>query len=163
MPKSKKKRNKPYRPRPLDKSSLAADLTRVNFIMQPFDELIDGLENRGTVDMIDNVIIFHDRFSDERYPLIPAAKGFLDVFDIWERRKGAECNMTPLHQLIARLEYGAPITELELASAKEALMRMRKVIRTMTIDEMYELTEDAEIKIMLEKRWLTDKRKEKLA
>lgn len=151
MSKPKKKRNKRYVPRPIG-------LTRVDRlcitqrIMQPMDSLIENMERYGTVDTIRNRVVVHDPEKQEWYELLPAARGFLDVFEIWARRYNAVLETTGIRQLVSRLEYSAPVTQLELDAAKRDLNQIRTILQRADLHTLTEAIRDADIKIAIENR-----------
>lgn len=151
MSKPKKKRTKRYVPRPIG-------LTRVDRmcitqrIMQPMDSLVEEMERYGTVDTIRGRIVVHDTERQEWYELLPAMRGFLDVFEIWARRHGAVLETTGIRQLASRLEYSAPVTQLELDAAKRDLNQIRTILQRADLHTLTEAIRDADIKIAIESR-----------
>lgn len=152
MSKPKKKRNKKYVPKPASKWTLSARLIKANYILQPLESLIEEMEKAGTVDTINGKVVVFDRFLNEYYELAPAARGFIDVFDIINRRHGTNLDLTPISQLIARLEYGAPVTAKETESAKASLAQIRTAIRSLPAGALVNAIKDADLKIALERR-----------
>lgn len=149
MNKRKKKRNKRYVPRPIG-------LTRVDRmcitqrIMQPMDSLIENMERYGPVDTIRNRIGVYDPEKQEWYELLPAARGFLDVFEIWSRRHNAVLGTTGIRRLVSRLEYRAPVTQLELDAAKRDLNQIWTILQRADLHALTEVIRDADIKIAIE-------------
>lgn len=147
----KKKRNKRYIPRrqPL---TFAERLCTTQRIMQPLDSLVENMERYGTVDTIRNRIVVHDTERQEWYELLPAARGFLEVFEIWARRHNAVLETTGIRQLVSRLEYSAPVTQLELDAAKRDLNQIRRILQRADLHTLTEAIRDADIKIEIENR-----------
>lgn len=152
MGKPKKKRDKRYVPKPISKWTLSHRLCKANFILQPLERLIEGLEVEGTVDTINGKVVVFDRFRNEWYEVAPAIRGFLDVFDIINRRHGAGIDISLIGQLAARLEYGAPITPKETERAKLGLAQIRTVIRSLPAEALVNAINDADLKIALEQK-----------
>lgn len=146
-----KKPRKRYSARPRSEPKMSAQPLKVAHIMQPFDEVIYELETRGTVSVVNGEAAFIDMFYGDVYKMVPAALGFLQIFEIYERRYDANLEMGPLKQFISRLHYGTPITQIELDSAKAALDRIRKAIRSMTYSEMLDLVDAGLIKQNIER------------
>ncbi|MCM1516249.1 MAG: hypothetical protein NC080_07565 [Paraprevotella sp.] len=148
--KPKKKRNKKYVPKRVELIPLASRLCKTQRIMQPLDSLIEGMERYGTVDTIRNNVVVHDVAAQEWYELLPCARGFLDVFEIWARRHNYALKTTGIHQLISRLEYSAPVTPLELDAAKKELNEVRRIMQRADVASLLEAVRDAGIKIAIE-------------
>lgn len=153
MQKVKKKRTKKYKPRELGDVTMRALPWKVDLIMAPFTDLIHEIETKGTID-IDNkgTPVFLDKVYGEIYPVVDAAKGFIEMWEIFERRKNVSLSLTPLSQFISRLQYSSPITEIELKAAKLSIENIRKAIYSMSWKEAIELAHDASIKFEIEKR-----------
>ena len=147
-----KKRNKKYRPRELGDVSMRALPWKVSLILSPFTDLLHEIETKGTID-VDNrgTPMFIDTVFGEIYPIVEAARGFVEMWEIFERRKGVTLGLAPLSQFISRLEYGAPITAIELEAAKGSVGNVQKALYSMTWKEAMELAKDASIKVELEK------------
>lgn len=152
MGKPKKKRNKRYVPKRCELIMLADRLCKTQRIMQPLDSLIEGMERYGTVDTIRNRIVVHDVEKAEWYELLPCARGFLDVFEIWARRHSYPLDTTGIRQLISRLEYSAPVTQIELDRAKRDLNEIRRILQRADVSTLTEAIRDADIKIEIENR-----------
>ena len=157
MSKQKKKRDKKYVPRRVGAIPLRCLPHKVALIMEPFDSLLRELRVHGTVSVNKrNVCVFEDAIFGEVYPLVPAARGFLLSFAIWSRRTGNPIDLTGVEQLLARLEYGAPVTELELSAAERGVDAMRQALYRMTNKEASELVNDASIRMEFEKQGVLD-------
>lgn len=151
MSKPKAKRNKKYVPRREGDRKLKSMPWKVHTAMQPFDEFMSELENRGTVTVsAKGVPICVDALYQDVYPLCAAALGFIECFEIYERKRNVDLGLLPLKQLIKRVEYGSVVTEKELYPAKQTLENIRKVMYEMTVDEAIELCKDGQIKVKLE-------------
>lgn len=148
---SSKKRNKKYRPKDQMAVRLRAMPWEFTRVMAPLREFLDELKNEGTISMVDGRPAFVDQLYGEVYPLVPAANGFIGALEIWERRKGIDMHLTPLKQLVKRIEYDAPVTEKELDSAEDSYRAIWRAVGDMTLSETVELARDFDIQVNLER------------
>ncbi|WAV98669.1 hypothetical protein NB636_08100 [Oxalobacter aliiformigenes] len=148
---SKSRKNKKYRPRDPMSVKLRAMPWEFTRIMAPLREFLDELRSEGTISLVDGRPVFVDRLYCEVYPLVPAANGFIGALEIWERRKGIDMHLTPLKQLVKRIEYDAPVTEKELDTAEDSYRVIWRAVGDMTLGETVELARDFDIQINLER------------
>lgn len=118
------------------------------------DSVLDQIEHQGEIDTINGVPVY--KYIDGKYwELIPDFGGFIEAFAMKQSRYRTY-NTTPLKQLLHRLEYDAPITELEIKSARKSLEQIRKTVQNMTLKEVAELVKDAQIKFAFERKFLEE-------
>ena len=60
-------------------------------------------------------------------------------------------NLTPLKQLVRRIEYAAPVTEKELDTAEDSYRAIWHAVGNMTLLETVELARDFDIQVNLER------------
>lgn len=152
MAKSKPKRNKKYVPKYVKDLPLRTCPWKVDFLMSPIDDVLSELEHHGTIN-VDNKgkPVFIDKSFGEVYPMVAAALGFIEMWEIYERRYDKQLDLAPLKNLVMRLHYGAVVTDTELQPAKDVVTRIRKALYGMTIADVSRLCKDAQIKFELEK------------
>lgn len=130
-----KKRNRKYVPKRFS-PKLSSNPVLVSYIMAPIDDMISELETRGTLSVSEKgEAVFSDMLYGETYNLVPAARGFLDVFGVIEKRKGISIGLEPVRQLINRIHYLSPVTQRELDAAKAGVERMRAALRLLSVAE----------------------------
>lgn len=120
-------------------------------VMAPLREFLDELRSEGTISLVDGRPVFVDRLYGEVYPLVPAANGFIGALEILERRKGIDMHLTPLKQLVRRIEYDAPVTEKELDTAEDSYRAIWHAVGNMTLLETVELARDFDIQVNFER------------
>ena len=148
---SKSRKNKKYHQKNPLSVKLRAMPWEFTRIMAPLRDFLNELRNEGTISIVDGCPAFVDRLYGEVYPLVPAANGFIGALEIWERRKGIDMHLTPLKQLVKRIEYDAPVTEKELDSAEESYRAIWRAVGDMTLGETVELARDFDIQVNLER------------
>lgn len=152
MAKSKPKRNKKYVPKYSKDLPLRTCPWKVDFLMSPIDDVLQELEHHGTVNVDSKgKPVFVDTSFGEVYPMVAAALGFIEMWEIYERRYEKQLDLAPLKNLIMRLHYGTVVTDTELQPAKAAVRRIKDALYTMTVEDVARLCKDAQIKFELEK------------
>lgn len=152
MAKSKPKRNKKYVPKHAKDLPLRTCPWKVDFLMSPIDDVLQELEHHGTVNVDSKgKPVFVDTSFGEVYPMVAAALGFIEMWEIYERRYEQNLELAPLRNLVMRLHYGTVVTDTELQPAKDVVTRIKKALYGMTIDAVARLCKDAQIKFALEK------------
>ncbi len=120
--------------------------------MSPIDDVLQELEHHGTVNVDSKgKPVFVDTSFGEVYPMVAAALGFIEMWEIYEWRYEQNLDLAPLRNLVMRLHYGTVVTDTELQPAKAAVTRIKNALYRMTIDEVSRLCKDAQIKFALEK------------
>lgn len=152
MAKSKPKRNKKYVPKYAKDLPLRTCPWKVDFLMSPIDDVLQELEHHGTVNVDSKgKPVFVDTSFGEVYPMVASALGFIEMWEIYERRYEKQLELAPLKNLIMRLHYGTVVTDTELQPAKAAVRRIKDALYTMTVEDVARLCKDAQIKFELEK------------
>lgn len=142
-----KRRNKAYRPRDPGCVKLKTVPWIIDSVFAPLYEIIDQLEKDGTIFITQTGIpVFLNIKDGKFYETVPAISGFIEGYEIHERRTNRDLDMTPLKHLVKRIEYGAPITELETKAARSALNRLRTETMGMTWNYADAMLRDFKIK-----------------
>lgn len=149
---TKKQRSKPYRARwNGDGVRLRARPHIVASVFGPMYAVIDELERDGTIAISpDGTPVYREVTDGKLYCLVSGVSGVIDAYAIHERRQGRDLDMAPLRQLINRIKYGTPITEIETKAARAALERMRAESMNMTVAYADTLLRDYRLKISIE-------------
>lgn len=142
-----KRRNKAYRPRDPGCVKLKTVPWIIDSVFAPLYEIIDQLEKDGTIFITQTGIpVFFNRKDGKFYETVPAISGFIEGFEIHERRTHRDLGMDPLRHLIKRIEYGIPITDIETRAVRIALDRIRNETMGMTWNYADEMLRDFRIK-----------------
>lgn len=142
MAKNKKPRKK-YRPKPEGDALMRTRPEVVRKVFQPFDELLDQIETHGTLDVIQGKAVYQD-IEGDWHDLVAAGDGFCDAFRM--KKHLYDYDVEPLQQLVNRIKYGAPLTQKETTSARNALEKIRRAVFGMKVSEAKGLVKDAQIK-----------------
>lgn len=145
-----KKRNKKYRPRDLSRAPMIVMLPMIAAVFNPLYRFLDEIIECGTVDTIDGKEIVTADWNNEYYKATEAFTSIKNAFEIWMRKTGAIINLEPIGQLIARLEYSAPVTDIEAKRVKGCLDILKSAMRKMTLEEAEFLYKEARIKELME-------------
>lgn len=125
---------------------MRAFLPFVYAIFNPLHAFLDEIEKEGTMDTIDGKAVVKSWWNKEYYEMSEAALGLADLFEIWMKRTGNHVDLTGIKQIANRAKYDAPITELEVKSAKESVRQMQNAMMNMTWGELERLKNDTAIK-----------------
>ncbi|WP_281982074.1 hypothetical protein [Azonexus hydrophilus] len=84
-------------------------------VFAAFDQLATG-----EIETVRGAPVFKD-WSGEWCELAPAIDGWADCWDRICRNQGIDINLEPLRKLARKLDYGAPLTEDDVSSARAVI------------------------------------------
>ncbi len=147
MSRQNKRRNKPYRARDPGCVKLKTLPWLIDSVFSPLYSIIDQLEGDGTIYVTnDDVPVFLNRKDGRFYETASAVTGFIEGYEIHERRTGRSLGMDPLRHLVALIKNGKMITPADTKKAREALDRIRAETMGMTWNYADEMLRDFRIK-----------------
>ncbi|EEO27696.2 hypothetical protein [Oxalobacter paraformigenes] len=147
MSRQNKRRNKTYRPRDPGCVKLKTLPWVIDSVFSPLYSIIDQLEEDGTIYVAnDDVPLFLNRKDGRFYETVSAVTGFIEGYEIHERRTGRNLHMDPLRHLVALIKNGEMITPSDTRHAREALDRIRTETMGMTWNYADEMLRDFRIK-----------------
>lgn len=148
---SKKPRTKKYSPRKAGDVKLKFQPWKIRFVFQPLVNILDQLEQDGTVNTsASGTPMFKDEKDGHWYCTVSALNGVIDAYEIHERRHDRDLGLEPLRILSNKLQYGMPVFESDTESVRACLSRMRQETMQMTADYAKQLIKDFQIKEALE-------------
>ena len=151
--KIKPRRTKTYQPKwNGDGRKLRTMPWKVASVFGPMEAIIDQLENDGTIDVVDSgAAVFRDIEDGGLYDTCAAFGGVIDAYAIHEIRSGQKLELSPLRQLVRKLQYGTPIFESDTRDVRACLARMKAATVQMTEAYADQLYRDYVIKNEMEK------------
>lgn len=126
-----KKPRKKHRPMRISDKFLCPGLIESIAIFAPILGALERVRDTGEVYVTqDNVELFHDRMSNETYALLPAMRGWVEVWSRISRKLNRPIELSAIEKLTKRLEYMMPITSQDVQKAIDEIMKCRTVFLT---------------------------------
>jgi hypothetical protein len=139
---SKPRRNKAYQPKwNGDGRKLRTMPWKVAGVFRPMEAIIDQLEQDGTIDTVDSgAAVFRDIDDGRLYDTCAAFSGIIDAYAIHEIRSRQALDLSPLRQLVIKLQDGVAIYDSDTKAVRACLARMKAATTQMTetyADQLY--------------------------
>lgn len=145
---SKKRRNKPYRPKPVRPPMIVG----AALVFGPIQAVIDQIERDGTVTTNRRgTPIFRDG-DGQWYCTATAIQGVVEHCEMWCTRHGRMLPLDSLSEFQRFIKYSAPITESLLARLRRDLPIIQSAMAKGNPDDMLDLLMQVKIRDELEKR-----------
>ncbi|NLZ10852.1 MAG: hypothetical protein GX086_05910 [Alcaligenaceae bacterium] len=127
---------------------------RMQNVLAPLERIIDDIERTGDVTALNGTPVFDLPHESGRqyHTMAPAIDGIADFYEMfWARRKQHKV-LAGIRQLAKRLHYSMPITEHEIAAAKDDMAAMRAIVPMLTESEATDLILQTQIKAEIDAR-----------
>lgn len=142
----KKKRNKPYRPKPVNAPMIVCS----QMVFWPLYSVIDQIEREGTVTTDQRGRPILQDGDGTWYDTVGAMAGLIDHCEMWSTRTGRELPLDAMRTFCKRLDYVMPIDAALLAEVKKDVAFLQRVMGVADGEAMLDIMRQVQIKVEFE-------------
>jgi hypothetical protein len=144
----KKKRNKPYRPRPTRTPLIVG----AALVFNPLEAILDQLEAHGTLDCsARGTPMFRDLTDGNWYDTAAALAGVIDHLEMYEIRHGVSLPIESLRRFHRFITHDMPIPSALMGQLRRALPTVQRSIALSDPEDVADLYRQCLIKYEIEK------------
>jgi len=144
----KKRRNKPYRPRPVAVPMIVG----ASLVFGPLLAVIDQIEREGTITVSRKGTAMFQDGDGNWYATAPALKGLIDQCEMWCVRHDKTLPLASVRELTRLVEYTMNIPESLMLRLRRDLPVLQGALARADAEDMLDILRQVEIKEALEAR-----------